>query len=119
MNEKYGILEREILLKISTLSLRYGPVELQITAEDENGGFVPTIIIKSAPDGVLRGLTDDERIASMDLDDGALVILPAPEEMAPLLSDRTDQWDHPERAIVGTGIPVEQLVEAVKGHSNR
>lgn len=119
MNEKYGILEREILLKISALSLRYGPVDLQITAEDEDGGFFPTIIIKSAPDGVLRGLADDERIASMDLDDGELVILPAPEEFAPMLSDGTDQWDRLERAIVETGVPVEQIIEAMKRHSDR
>lgn len=113
MNEKYGILEREILLKISELSLRYGPVDIQITAEDEDGGFFPAIIIKSAPDGVLRGLAEDERIASMDLDDGELVILPAPEEMAPLLSDGTDQWDRLERAIVDVGVPVEQIIEDV------
>lgn len=119
MNEKYGILEREILLKISALSLQYGPVDLQITAEDEDGGFFPTIIIKSAPDGVLRGLAADERVASMDLDDGELVILPAPENFTTLVTDGTDQWDRLERAIVDAGIPVEQIIETMEGRSTR
>ena len=83
---KYRPLEKGILTAIADLSLRYGPVELQITTETADGDFIPEIIVKNAPDGVLRGLAEDDRIASLDLECGELHITPAPEELEDLLA---------------------------------
>lgn len=81
MNEQYRPLEKDILANIADLSLKHGPVELQITTETTDGDFVPEFIIKSAPDGVIRGLMEDDGIASLDLEYGELHVLPAPRRL--------------------------------------
>lgn len=79
MNEQYRPLEKDILANIADLSLKHGPVELQITTEDADGDFIPEFTIRTAPDGVLRGLMEDDNIASMDMEFGELHIIPAPD----------------------------------------
>lgn len=78
---KYTTLEKGILETLADLSLQYGPVEVQITTETTDGDFVPEFIIKSAPDGVIRGLMEDDGIASLDLEYGELHVLPAPRRL--------------------------------------
>lgn len=79
MKEKYGALEKGIITDLMDLSLRHGPVEIQLTEETEDAGdFAPAIIIKTAPDGVLRGLAEDDRIADLTMEYGELHITPAP-----------------------------------------
>lgn len=83
MKEKYGALEKGIINDLMDLSLRHGPVEIQLTEETEDtGDFAPAIIIKTAPDGVLRGLAEDDRIADMAMEYGELHITPAPAGLA-------------------------------------
>lgn len=78
---KYTTLEKGILERLADLSLRHGPVEVQITTETTDGDFAPEFIIKSAPDAVLRGLMEDDDIASLDLEYGELHVLPAPRHL--------------------------------------
>lgn len=78
MKEKYRPLEKEILADLADLSLVHGPVEIQLTEEDQDGNFTPAFILRTAPDGVLRGLMEDDRIADLSLEYGELHILPAP-----------------------------------------
>ena len=81
----YTALEKGILERLADLSLRYGPVEVQITTETTDGDFVPEFIIKSAPDGVIRGLMEDDGVASLDLEYGELHVLPAPRRLQGVL----------------------------------
>lgn len=78
MKEKYRPLEKEILADLADLSLIHGPVEIQLTEEDQDGNFVPAFIVRAAPDGVLRGLVEDDRVADLSLEYGELHITPAP-----------------------------------------
>lgn len=83
---KYTALEKGILQRLADLSLQSGPVEVQITTETTDGDFVPEFIIKSAPDGVIRGLMEDDGIASLDLEYGELHVLPAPRRLQGVLA---------------------------------
>lgn len=82
---KYTALKKGILQRLADLSLQSGPVEVQITTETTDGDFVPEFIIKSAPDGVIRGLMEDDGIASLDLEYGELHVLPAPRRLQGVL----------------------------------
>ena len=71
MKQQYTALEKGIITDLMDLSLQHGPVEIQLTAETEDtGDFAPAIIVRTAPDGVLRGLTEDDRIAGRNGDSG-------------------------------------------------
>lgn len=72
---KYTGTEKEIL---ADLSLEHGPVELRITTEGTDGDLVPEFVIIKAPDGVLRGLMEDGRIADMNMEYGEIHITPIP-----------------------------------------
>lgn len=89
MNQ-YTEAEKEILGKIADLSLIYGQVELRITEENDDGEFAPKFILTATPDGVLRGLKEDELIASMDLQYGELHIIPIPRALQPKPVSRVD-----------------------------
>ena len=78
MRKYYRPLEKEILAALADLSMAHGPVEVQLTEEDGDGDFIPSFIVRTAPDGVLRGLMEDDRIADLSLEYGELHILPAP-----------------------------------------
>lgn len=83
MKQQYTALEKGIITDLMDLSLQHGPVEIQLTAETEDtGDFAPAIIVRTAPDGVLRGLTEDDRIADMAMEYGELHITPAGEGLA-------------------------------------
>lgn len=83
MKKQYNTLEKGIITDLMDLSLQHGPVEIQLTAETEDtGDFAPAIIVRTAPDGVLRGLTEDDRIADMAMEYGELHITPAGEGLA-------------------------------------
>lgn len=81
MKNKYTALEKGILERVADLSMNYGPVEISITAETEDGDFCPAFSITKARDGVLRGLMEDDTIASLDLEFGELHILPMPRRL--------------------------------------
>lgn len=81
MKNKYTALEKGILERVADLSMNYGPVEISITAETEDGDFCPAFSITKARDGVLRGLMEDDTIASLDLEFGELHILHMPRRL--------------------------------------
>ena len=75
---KYTGTEKEILTDLADLSLEHGPVELRITTEGTEWDLVPEFVIIKAPDGVLRGLMEDGRIADMNMEYGEIHITPIP-----------------------------------------
>lgn len=78
----YHDTEIEILQKIADVSLNYGEVELKITTESEDGVLIPEIVVRSAPDAVVRALAEeDDLVASLDLDWDGLHIMPNPLTM--------------------------------------
>ncbi len=85
---KYTGTEKEILADLADLSLKHGPVELCITTEGTDGDLVPEFIITRAPDGVLRGLMEDGRIADMNMDYGEIRITPIPRGLQTDAKDR-------------------------------
>lgn len=89
MNQ-YTAAEKEILGKIADLSLIYGQVELRISSEDDEGENQPEVILEKASDGILRGLMEDELVASMDLQYGELHIIPIPRALQPKPVSRVD-----------------------------
>lgn len=79
---KYSKAEKGILAAIADLSAVHGPVELRISGEPEDvdvdTGYFPGITLTTAPDGVIRGLMVDDRIAAMQLESGVIRIIPIP-----------------------------------------
>ena len=78
--EMYTQTEVAILAKVADLSLRHGPVELRITAKDSmdpEGKLTPAIFLRSAPQGVIQGLTGDKNVEGLVMKDGKLQIIPA------------------------------------------
>ena len=75
--KKYCEAEYEILREIADASLNAGEVEIRITAEDELGTLHPEILVRKAPDAVLRKLVaDDDCIVDLALDYDGIHILP-------------------------------------------
>ena len=69
--------EIEILKEIADASLTYGEVELRITTETVDGELIPEILIRKAPDAVIRRLMEDnDRVVALDLDYDGLHIFP-------------------------------------------
>ena len=85
---KYTGTEKEILATMADLSLEHGPVELRITTEGTDGDLVPEFTIIKAPDGVIRGLMEDGRIADMNMDYGEIRITPIPRGLQTAAKDR-------------------------------
>lgn len=85
---KYTGAEKEILADLADLSLKHGPVVLRITTEGTGGDFVPEFVITRAPDGVLRGLMEDDRIADMNVEYGEIHIVPIPRGLQTATKDR-------------------------------
>ena len=89
MNQ-YTEAEKEILGKIADLSLIYGQVELRISSEDDQGENHPAVILTKASDGVLRGLMEDEMVASIYMEQGETYIEPIPRALQPKPVSRVD-----------------------------
>lgn len=109
MKKQYNTLEKGIITDLMDLSLRHGPVEIQLTAETEDtGDFAPAIIVRTAPDGVLRGLAADDRIADMAMEFGELHITPAGEGLAECFEDYTYDQPFPDLSPNPGAVPIAQ-----------
>lgn len=85
---KYTGAEKEILADLADLSLKHGPVELRITTEGTDGDLVPEFVITRAPDGVIRGMMENDRIADMNVKYGEIHIVPIPRGLQTDAQDR-------------------------------
>ncbi len=99
---KYTRAEKEILADLADLSLEHGPVELRITTEGTDGELIQEFTITRAPDGVIRGLMEDERIAGMGMEYGEIRVVPAPRRL---------QTDAEERKIALEDCTTEELLK--------
>ena len=75
----YSKTTKAIVADLMDLSLEHGPMELAITEESEDGDFSPSILLHTAPEAVIRYLAVDMRVADLRLEDGGLIVLPAPD----------------------------------------
>lgn len=75
----YSRTTKAIVADLMDLSLEHGPMELAITEESEDGDFIPSILLHTAPEAVIRYLAVDMRVADLRLEDGGLIVLPAPD----------------------------------------
>lgn len=77
----YSKTTKAIVADLMDLSLEHGPMELAVTEETEDGDFIPSILLHTAPEAVIRSLAMDMRVADLRLEDGGLIVLPAPDRL--------------------------------------
>ena len=75
----YSKTTKAIVADLMDLSLEHGPMELTVTEETEDGDFIHSILLHTAPEAVIRYLALDMRVADLRLEDGGLIVLPAPD----------------------------------------
>lgn len=79
--ERYRMAEKAVMALIMDASYRYGPVDLTISDKDSNDDLRKSIVLHSAPDGVLRELMDNDLVTEVTISWDGVHVAVIPERL--------------------------------------
>lgn len=79
--DRYRLAEKAVMALIMDASYQHGPVDLTVSSQDSDGDYCKSIVLHSAPDDVLRALTESDLIQEIRLQYDGLHIETIPERL--------------------------------------